>query len=108
MGVTLASFHSSGKIPVSIDLAKIAVIDRETMLAAILKSLFGILSNPADFLSFSLDNCLQTISSDGAVNDNEVSVGGRYVSGSVSDGGISEVSLSPMVEKCRFNSNEGS
>ena len=35
----------------------------------------------------------------------EVSVGGRYVSGSMSDEGISEVSLSPMVEKCRFNSS---
>ena len=58
MGVTLASFHSSGKIPISIDLAKITVRDGETMLAAILKSLFGILSNPADFLSFSLDNSL--------------------------------------------------
>ena len=57
MEVTLASFHSSGKMQ-PIDLAKIAVRDGETMLAAILKSLFGILSNPADFLSFSLDNSL--------------------------------------------------
>ena len=55
MGVTLANFHSSGKVPVSIDLAKISVRDGETMLAAILKSLFGISSNPADLLSFSLD-----------------------------------------------------
>ena len=37
MGVTLAGFHSSGKITVSIDLAKITVIDGETMLTAILK-----------------------------------------------------------------------
>jgi len=34
-----------------------------------------------------------------------VSVGVRHVSGSMSDGGISEVSLSPMVEKCRFTSS---
>ena len=58
MGVTLASFHTSGKIPVSIDLAKITIRDGETMLAAILKSLFRILSNPTDFPSFSLDSSL--------------------------------------------------
>ena len=58
MGVTLANIQSSGKIPVSIDLAKISVRDGETMLAAIFKSLFGILSNPADFLSFSFDKSL--------------------------------------------------
>ena len=58
MGVTLANFHSSGKIPVSIDLAKISVRDGETMLAPIFKSLFGILSNSADFLSFNLDKSL--------------------------------------------------
>ena len=29
----------------------------------------------------------------------------RYVSGSISDAGISEASLSPMVEKCRFSSS---
>ena len=34
-------------------LLKISVRDGETMLTAILKSLFGIISNPADFLSFS-------------------------------------------------------
>ena len=60
MGVTLANFHSSGKIPVSIDLAKSSIRDGETMMAAILKSLFaiGTLSNPVDFLSFSLDKSL--------------------------------------------------
>ena len=48
------NIHSSGKIPVSIDSPKISVRDGETnMLTAILKRLFGILSNPADFLSFS-------------------------------------------------------
>ena len=44
IGVTLANFHSSGKIPVSIDLAKISVRDGETMLEAIFNSLFGIFS----------------------------------------------------------------
>jgi len=97
MGVTLTSFHSSGKIPVSIDLAKITVRDGET-----------ILSNPAEFLSLSLDKSLQTTSSDGAANENEVSVGVRYVSSSMSDAPISEASLlglSPIVEKRRFNSS---
>ena len=58
MGVILANFHSSGKKPVSIDFAKVSVRDSETMLAAIFKSLFGTLSNPADFLSLSLDKGL--------------------------------------------------
>ena len=48
IGVTLANFHLSGKIPVSIDLAKISVRDGETMLAAIFNTLFGILSSPAE------------------------------------------------------------
>ena len=48
-GVTLAIFHSFGKISVSIQLLKMYVKDGPTILREGFKSLQGILSNPVAF-----------------------------------------------------------
>ena len=58
--VTLAHFHSVGKITVLINFVNICVSDDVTMLEAIFKSLLGILSRSADFLAFSLSKSLRT------------------------------------------------
>ena len=53
-GVTLASFHSSGKIPIEMDVLKITVMEVEITLELILRSLLEMLSRPAAFVSESL------------------------------------------------------
>ena len=59
------------------DFVNICVSDGATMLAAILKSLLGILSKPTAFLSFSLGNNLRTTFTVGAFIEKVVSVSSR-------------------------------
>ena len=53
MGVTLAIFHSSGKVPVSIQLLKISINGGPIMELANFRSLQGTPSNPMAFFSSS-------------------------------------------------------
>jgi len=75
IGVTLVNFHSVGNKPVPIDFIIICVSDGATMLAAIFKNLFGVLSRPIAFLSLSFSNSLRTTFTAVAFIEKVVSVG---------------------------------
>ena len=100
-----SQFPLSWKDTIINRLENICVSDGAIMLPAIFRSLVGrILNRPAAFFSFSLSNSLRTTSTLGTFIENVVLIESRYDSGSSLEEGISEASLSPMLEKCIFNS----
>jgi len=78
------------------------VSDGAIILLAILRSLDGMLSKPAAFLSFSVANSLRTTLTGGSFREKVVLVASRQDSGSTLDDGISEVRFTPTLEKCRL------
>ena len=58
---TFATFHSLGKMPLSIELLNMLVGEGPTISPDSFNSLQGILSNPVAFLSFMSLNNLQTV-----------------------------------------------
>lgn len=70
MGDIIATFKSSGKIPVPIDLLKIVVNDEAIMHAESFKSSGGILSCPVALDAFRVDSSLSTSTSLTICNSN--------------------------------------
>ena len=96
MGITLASFQSFGKIPVQSDLLNMCVRDCDTISAAILSSLFGILSRPLDLLTLIFPRRVLPSLTCVVLNENILFVGLRYDIGSVSVLGILLARVSPI------------
>ena len=76
-GVTLAIFHSFGKISAFIQLLKMYAKDGPTILLESFKSLQGILSNPVAFFVSSWFKSLHTVLALGGLRENTVFVGCR-------------------------------